>query len=190
MKKLGSHESQKAKWSVVVLFENAEARDKAVAFCDRLVEQFLDGFVVEVNWWGFGDLLNHDAARQSAESAGMADVVLFAAGSTRLPFEARCWVEQWMKIRGDREGTLVDLCGEALESGEQHPEDSSAFLRKTAQRAGMDYFTGLPPDISRPIPDSFEAYVRRADQVTSILDDILHQPHHVDGLLLSTTDKP
>ena len=43
MKNADTREAQKAKWSVVVLFENADARDKAVAFCDRLVEQFLQG---------------------------------------------------------------------------------------------------------------------------------------------------
>jgi len=51
MKNADRQEAQKAKWSVTVLFENTEARDKAVVFCDRLVEQSLKGFIVEVNWW-------------------------------------------------------------------------------------------------------------------------------------------
>jgi len=189
MKNGHDEKSQKPKWSVVVLFENTGARDKAVAFCDRLVEQFLRGLVVEVNWWGFGDLQNSDAARQSAESAGVADVVLFASESSHLPFEARAWVEKWIKARGDREGTLVDLCGTRCDCPE-HPEDSWAFLRKVAQRAGMDYFTGLPRDISRPIPDSIESYTRRADQVTSVLDDILKQPHYVESVILTMTTQP
>jgi len=185
MKNADIHEAQKAKWSVVVLFENTDARDKAVAFCDRLVEQFLQGLVVEVNWWEFGDLVDAEAARESVESAGAADFVLFASESNILPFEAKSWVERWIKARGDREGTLVDLCGKANEQAE-HPEDTRVFLHKVAQRAGMDYFTCMPHNISRPIPDSVESYSQRADQVTSVLDEILKRPVHVQEILLST----
>ena len=184
MKNADSLEAQKAKWSVVVLFENTEARDRAVAFCEHLVDRFWKGFAVEVNWWGFGDLQNLEAVQQSVESAGTADVVLFASQSDTLPFETRSWVEQWIRVRGDREGALVDLCGAPNERTEQ-PEDSRVFLRKTAQRAGMDYFTCLPHDMSRPIPDSIESYSQRADQVTRVLDDILKQPIHVQEFLLT-----
>jgi hypothetical protein len=47
----------------------------------------------------------------------------------------------------------------------------------------MDYLTQVPQDIARAFPDSLDSYTRRADQVTSILDGILHQqappPHLV-----------
>ena len=189
MKNAHTQEAQKAKWSVVVLFENADARDKAVAFCDRLVEQFMKGLVVEVNWWGFGDLMDTDAARQSVECAGAADFVLFAAESNFLPFEAKSWVERWIKARGDREGTLVDLCGAAYDRSE-NPQDTRVFLRKIAQRAGMDYFTCMPHNISRTIPDSVESYSQRADQVTSVLDEILKRPVHVQEILLTAPSGP
>jgi hypothetical protein len=39
----------------------------------------------------------------------------------------------------------------------------------------MDYLTKVPLDISFSIPDSLESYTERACQVTSLLDDILHQ---------------
>jgi hypothetical protein len=39
----------------------------------------------------------------------------------------------------------------------------------------MDYLTKVPPDISFSFPESFESYTERACQVTSLLDDILHQ---------------
>jgi len=185
MKNADSQEAQKAKWSVTVLFENTEARDKAVVFCDRLVEQSLKGFIVEVNWWGFDDLAHTEASQQSLESASAADFVLFATESSDLPLEAKCWVEQWIKLRGDREGALVNLCEGATDLP-AHLEDAGVYLRKVAQRAGMDYFTCMPHNISRPIPDSFESYVERADQMTSVLDDILKQPVHVQDYLLAT----
>jgi hypothetical protein len=39
----------------------------------------------------------------------------------------------------------------------------------------MDYVTQLPQDIARSMPDSLDSYTERADQVTSLLDDILRQ---------------
>jgi hypothetical protein len=46
----------------------------------------------------------------------------------------------------------------------------------------MDYLTQVPQDIPRCIPESIESYTERADQVTSLLDGILHQqapPPHI-----------
>ena len=39
----------------------------------------------------------------------------------------------------------------------------------------MDYLTHVPQDIARAIPDSLDSYSKRADQVTSLLDEILRQ---------------
>jgi hypothetical protein len=49
------------------------------------------------------------------------------------------------------------------------------YLRNAAHRGAMDYLTQVPQDIARTIPDSLESYTSRADQVTTLLDDILHQ---------------
>jgi hypothetical protein len=38
----------------------------------------------------------------------------------------------------------------------------------------MDYLTHIPQDMAR-ISDSLDSYTIRADEVTSVLDDILHQ---------------
>jgi len=39
----------------------------------------------------------------------------------------------------------------------------------------MDYLKEMPQDISRSIPDSLDSYTERADQVTHLLDNIMHQ---------------
>ena len=47
----------------------------------------------------------------------------------------------------------------------------------------MDYLTEMPQDISRSIPDSLDSYTERAEQVTSLLDNILHQQAPPPSLL-------
>jgi hypothetical protein len=39
----------------------------------------------------------------------------------------------------------------------------------------MDYLKHVPQDITLSLPDSLDSYTQRADQLTSLLDDILHQ---------------
>jgi hypothetical protein len=47
----------------------------------------------------------------------------------------------------------------------------------------MDYLTQLPHDIVHEVPDSIDFYTKRAEQMTTVLDGILHQqappPHLV-----------
>jgi hypothetical protein len=38
----------------------------------------------------------------------------------------------------------------------------------------MDYLSHVPPMIPRIIPDSLESFNQQAEQVTSLLDEILH----------------
>ena len=65
---------------------------------------------------------------------------------------------------------------EAAESTEFRQGPKHRFLRNVAHRAAMDYLTHLPQDLGRAIPDSLDSYTRRAECVTGLLDDILHQP--------------
>ena len=55
-------------------------------------------------------------------------------------------------------------------------QHNKIFLRNVARRAAMDYLTKVPSVINGKLPDSVEAVDLRAGQVTSVLDNILHQP--------------
>jgi hypothetical protein len=83
-------------------------------------------------------------------------------------------METWLGQRGDREGLLVGLMesggSPGVGEGEKHH-----CLRNAAHQGAMDYLTQVPQNIARSIPDSLDSYTERADQVTSLLDDILHQ---------------
>lgn len=178
-----SRSEAKTAWSVVVIHEDSATRQQAVGFCDQLVARFWTRFEFEVNWWSFDLLKEAPSAEQAAEKAARADVVVVASSpESDFPQPLKAWFETCLRRRGDREGLLVGLIEPVGRSG--GPEGlKHHYLRNAAHRGGMDYLTGLPQDIERTIPDSLDSYTQRADQVTHLLDDILHQQTPPPGLL-------
>jgi hypothetical protein len=69
---------------------------------------------------------------------------------------------------------LVGLMEPGADAGNREGQKHH-YLRKVAHHGAMDYLTTVPPDTCFSIPDSLDSYTERADQVTSLLDDILRQ---------------
>jgi hypothetical protein len=165
----------KASWSVVVVHEDLTARQRAVGFCDQLVGEYWERCEFEISWCPFDSLEEVTAARDAAAEAARADVILFSAASEGdFPGAVKAWIESWLAQRGEREGILIALMepvGEAsTQEGPRH-----RCLRNAAHHGAMDYLTHVPQNLDHLIPDSIESYAERADQVTSLLDNILHQ---------------
>jgi hypothetical protein len=172
----------KATLSVVILYEDAQTREKAVKFCDQLVERFWANCEFRLTWMDFSALHDPNAARDAHAKARGADVIVFATRPEGpVPGVVTDWVERCLANRTDREGTLAGLIESSTIltgwAAEKH-----AWLRSVAHRAGMDYLTDVPHDIAKPIPDSLESFSERAQQVTSVLDEILHKPIHPPSL--------
>ncbi|HXT13275.1 MAG TPA: hypothetical protein VN873_17085 [Candidatus Angelobacter sp.] len=158
---------------VAVVYESSVLRDRAVGFCERLAEGQKFS-MVEINWWSFPLLAQPLAGADAAQKAASADVMVFAMEARGdLPNEIKFWVERWLNKRGEREGALI-----ALLNHEERPYCVATFreiyLRHAARRAGMDYLSHSAPTAARAIPDSLDSYSERADQMTSVLDTILH----------------
>jgi hypothetical protein len=165
----------KGAWSVVVVYEDAAARERAVAFCDQLVGRYWAQLEFNLSWWSFAALEDAGSAKDAAENAVCADLVAVATGPEGdFPLPVKAWVETWLTRRGEREGMLVGLLEPLAEAGAlEGPKHH--YLRHAAHHGAMDYLTHVPQDISLSIPESLDSYSQRADQVTSLLDDILHR---------------
>lgn len=163
-------------WSILVVYEDPVARERAVDFCDQLVKRFWGTCEFEVSWWSFEQLADSLVAAQTAERAARADLVVVASTQPGdLPITMKRWFERWLEKRSDREGILAGLMDPS-----RQPSDwgrlKDNYLRQAAHRAAMDYLTQLPAGISLSIPESQESYSERAACVTRVLDEILH--HH------------
>ena len=170
--------------SVVVVYASAEMRELAEAFCDRLMKRHWAKLNFDVGWWSFESLGISESAKTAASKSARADLVLFAARPQKeLPFHVRLWADTWIRERSEHEGILFGL--PTPDSGDP-PEAAAtrAYLRTLAHRAGMDYLTEFPEELAHAIPESLEVYAKRANQVTDVLDEILHQPPPVQRSLL------
>jgi hypothetical protein len=168
--------STKAAWAVAVVYEDASARERAMDFCDQLVGRFWARFEFEVSWWPFSLIEQPGPATEAASKAARADLVVVAATPEGdFPLHLNAWLDTWLRQRGEREGVLVGLM-EAAESPHFRQGPKHRCLRNMAHRGAMDYLTHLPQDLGRTIPDSLDSYTSRAELVTGLLDEILHQP--------------
>src|ERR1051326_3292197 len=74
----GEYEVNMKTWSVVILFEDKPTREKAVKFCDQLVERHWSRCEFRMNWLGFSALGDSNAARDAAAKMRGADIIVFA----------------------------------------------------------------------------------------------------------------
>jgi hypothetical protein len=163
----------KATWYVTAFYEDAETRESAMAFCDILVKRFWSHFEFDVSWWSFASLQDPGSAGEAARKAAGADFVIFSMrAASEAPLGVQEWVEAWLHQRGSREGALVGLAG----SANPCVEKAQLYLRQVAHRAGMDYLTEVPQDMPRLIAESPDLFTQRAQQVTTVLNEILHPP--------------
>jgi len=168
--------TKKSGIAVVVLFEDGKAREEAVKFCDRMMDRLWARQEFRVDWWEFASFRNPSHVHEVLSQATEADVIVFATAShTEFPQELHQWVESWVPLRSEREGVVVGLHDPGAHMIELCPP-KFVYLRTAAHRAGMDYWTDVPQNISRSVPDSLDSYSERAQHVSSVLDEILH--HH------------
>ncbi len=161
--------------TIVVICENKDCRDDAVKFCDELVKRFWSKCEFDITWLSFGDLADETPFRTATNKAASAGLIIFSMDpGCEIPLTVRSWVEAWLSQRGEREGAIVGLHDPGHLPG-GGVSQNFVYLHGIAHRAGLDYLTELPEKITHTIPDQLESYSERARQVTSVLDQILHQ---------------
>jgi len=160
-----------AKWTILVVYEGAAAREPAMRFCDGLVQKFWPEFSFELSWLDWTDLEEAIAAKAAQHKAVEAHLLVVAAASQKMiPAHVQRWIEHSIRDRGDREGVLVGLTGDGRDA-----TAAQLYLRKLAHQGGMDYLTAIPHTLPHGVPDSAESYNVRATQMTSVLGAILNR---------------
>jgi hypothetical protein len=163
-------------WSVVVVYDDAQTRQRAMKVCDHLVQRFWSEVEFKFHWWRTDFLEDDTMATTAVGDAADADFIVVSSSAEHelSPF-VKNWFDAWIARRQGREGAFVDLTETGAVSA-VHSQHTKLFLRHVASRAAMDYLTKVPSAITGKLPDSVESAGLRAGQITSVLDDILHLP--------------
>ena len=160
---------------VIMLYQDTASREFAANSSKEWSEPRPYDGLIEVRWVQFNALAQDDGARELAQCACAADLVVFAARRAgEWPDEIKRWIENWIPERGEREGAIVGILMSDAPSGPVEIASlKEIYLRNAAHRAGMDYLSEMPLSAVRAIPDSLDSYSARAGQITSFLAEIL-----------------
>lgn len=175
---VGGHEQKrleaKETCSVVVVYQDAATRQRAMSVCDFLVKKFWSEIEFDFQWWRADFLTNARMAEDAGTNAAEADFVIICPSvESEISPALQAWFDTWIERRGGREGALVVDFTEEDVAQTPSVQRKIRFLEGVARRAGMDYLSCVPLPVANSLPDSFEAATLRAEEITSVLDDIL-----------------
>jgi hypothetical protein len=146
-------------FSVAVVYEDREMRDRALAVCRHMEAQAGGEIEFSYSWWKFEFLQDSELSGEAANAATMADMLVVSAQAGRgLPSAFTEWVETWLPRRGQQESVLV-----ALIDPQNDPMSDAAieYLRGVANRGRMDYLA--KPLVSPSAPSN-----QRTDTALSV----------------------
>ncbi len=161
-------------FSVVVLYEDRETRDRVLDVSRHMEAQVGGEIQLRFSWWRFDFLADAELAQDAANAAATADMLLVSAHPGRgLPLTFTQWVEAWLPKRGSQESILVALIGSEHDSQD---DAATQYLRVVATRARMDYLAKPLSPSSTTTRLSSTALSQRTEPKSPVLEDFLRQP--------------
>lgn len=133
---------------VIVLYDSAVTREKALRFCDHLMRQFGEDLNFAFEWWRTDFLAEIPLAEISAAQAKDADVFIICINpGEQLAPPVKQWFDSWADKHAGRPGALVDL---NARPADQPGWDwaTHQFLREISKIATLDF---LEPAGSSPV---------------------------------------
>jgi hypothetical protein len=169
------HPEAQDQCAITVVYEDTDARQRALGLSHHLVQAFWAEIDFEFSWWRFRFLHDSAIGEAAAQAAAEAHVVVFSASSSEEPSAPiQNWIESWVPRRTPGEGVLLVLT--------PHTDDTQIvgapiynYLRSVARRAQMDCLPHLTPDPWGANPQSLDQIETRAHETTRVLDSILRQ---------------
>lgn len=160
------------RWSILVAFDDPDARSRAMRVCDDMVARFWPETEFQVHWCSFDQLADESAASEAARRAASASMVIIAINAAEhLPGCVQAWTEEWSARRQGREGALMALVVGTPESSAY--QTTHHHLRHVAHRAGMDYLTDEPCAAPAALPNEPNGITARACELGTLLDGML-----------------
>jgi hypothetical protein len=161
-------------FDVVMAYEDAATRQRAMRLHDHLARQLNDDFDLQCAWWNFEHIADPTLREQAVDDATAANMIVLSlhAGS-ELPPAAQMWMEDWSHRRDHHKCALVTLFAE---TGEPRTAASIfARLKQIARQAHMDFFTNVAEATGAIAGLNANQIAERPRAVTPTLKGILQQ---------------
>ena len=166
-------------FDLVVAYEDALTRERALKLYDHLAQQLLNDYDFQCSWWKFDHLQNTTLRSRAADAAVEANMVILSLRARpELSPVQRAWMEDWLPRRDNSKAALV-----ALIAGSGKPENEAApmltHLQNAARQGRMDFFTqGYDASQAKQdsLVDQVDQITKRTGVVTPVVHQILQQP--------------
>ena len=137
-------------FDLVIAYEDAETRNRALQLYDRLAQQLLDDYDFQCSWWKL-DQMSDNELRQDATDAvlGANMVILSLRSRPELEPEQKAWIEDWTSRRPHQKAALVVMM-QGTSLSEPNTTPVLNYLQTAARRGGMDFFPHLLEPASPP----------------------------------------
>jgi len=127
-------------FDLVVAYEDADTRNRALLLYDRLAQQLLDDYDFQCSWWKFEHLANPILQQEAADSAVDANMVILSIHAHQeLSPTQKAWVDDWAARRQHHKAALVVMIADTTQP-ERDAAPVLAHLRNAARISGMDFF--------------------------------------------------
>ena len=162
-------------FDLVVAYEDALTRQRALQLYDHLAQQLLNDYDFQCSWWKFDHLQNATLRSRAADAAVEANMVILSLrAQSEMSAVPRAWLEDWVPRRDNSKAALVALIAGAGKPGNE-AAPMLAYLQNAARQGRMDFFTqGF--DAPQPKKDLLvDQVTKRASVVTPVMHQILQQ---------------
>ena len=158
--------------TVVVAYDDLAAGKRAMRVLAEVARAVGDDLEFQPIPWSFNLLADRDWREVAASEMVKADMLIIAtSGQRSLPSEVGRWTEAAIQQKRGRPAAVVALFGP-----EDNPDPAGSprleYIQRAAREAGLQFFA---PTARSELIDTIEGIHRRADAITPVLAQILHQ---------------
>src|SRR2546423_871323 len=136
---------QRSNFKIVVAYDNLETAIRVKALVDRVAVEIRPACELKCEYWRFDLLCHVEFASAAAADALAADMIIVAPrDNAELGCEVKAWIENWIPLKMGSHSALVALLEPNGDGRTKDLPPVCGYLRKVANRAGMDFLSHAP----------------------------------------------
>jgi len=135
-------QAQKIPFHVLVAYEDAATRDRALHLSHHLSRQLAQDYDFHCSWWKFEHLANSILREQAANAALEANMIVIAIRARPAPPPLQGeWLRSWLPRRPIIKAALVALVGTTETTQADEIATTTTVLQSAAKSAKLDFFS-------------------------------------------------